>query len=337
MQLPYFTLDVFAKTPLEGNPVAIIPLPSTTPHSLSQSCKQQIAKEFNISEIVFIHRQSSQQAAAGEVAVQIFTPSAELPFAGHPTIGTSNFLLNDEFAKARTASGFENEVKTLLLKAGRFPISKWNNPSGGVGAQTAIAHNVHMHSTDCSQDLLGGDSALPVVSIVRGMTFILAQQPDLESLAKCQRSLIGEDEYSEGVLGNLDKGWRTGLIASDFFVDLGVDQKTGIRKIRCRVWSTREDPATGSAASALCSHLSLTSREVEVEGGRDESEIESVFEYEIEQGVEMGRRSLIYVQVTTRKAADDAGTSGTGRTIEKVVLKGCAIKVMEGTLYVPDE
>src|ERR1700753_3386043 len=134
--LSFLTLDVFTTTRYTGNPLAIIKVPQST--TLSQSQKQRIAREFNLSETVFLHEQTQKDKDDQSVRIDIFTSHAEIPFAGHPTVGTANYLLRLLDNEAL------NNVKALQTKAGRIGISL--NPSvAGGGVQISVAHNVHIH------------------------------------------------------------------------------------------------------------------------------------------------------------------------------------------------
>ena len=296
MQLSFVTLDVFTSTPFRGNPVAIIDVPAGT--QLSQDQKQLVAREFNLSESVFRHEQTEEDRQSGNVRIDIFTTIAEVPFAGHPTVGTANYLLR--YLK-------NDAAKALVTKAGRIPISL--AAGGDPGIELAVAHNVHIHNQPFAKEDFGH---YPVVSIVKGMTFILAKLPDLEALAKPTRNLLGTENTYQ-VSHKLDEGWQAGLVTSFFYVDLGRDE-SGTRLLRTRMLGSREDPATGSASSALCSYLSLSEK-----GGQRKRK------YQLTQGVEMGRKSDISIEVTL---------SETGDAIEKVMLKGEALKVMEGVIEV---
>jgi PhzF family phenazine biosynthesis protein len=295
MKLTYVTLDVFTSTPYYGNPVAIVNIPAQHAPALTSEKLQLIAREFNFSETVFLHEQSADDAKDGDVKIQINTPWAEIPFAGHPTVGTTNYLLR--YLK-------HGNFKVLVTKAGRIPV-KFNEDGEGVSLE--VAHNVRIHAQPFRHAVYG---ALPVVSIVKGMSFIMAKMPDIETLAQ-QTKGFRENSYVD--LDSLDEGWRVGLLATYCYVDLGVDE-SGIRQIRTRCLSMREDPATGSAASALTSYLAL-----QEEPGKRATE------FMITQGVEMGRKSDISVEVTK---------TGDGKAIEKVVLSGKSVKVMEGSLEV---
>lgn len=303
-QLSFVTLDVFTDTRYTGNPLAIIKVPQTT--TLSQTQKQRIAREFNLSETVFLHEQIDEDKSQALARIDIFTSYAEIPFAGHPTVGTSNYLLG--LLDGGTSI---TNVKTLSTKSGLLAIQL--NPAIN-GVQVSVAHNVRVHANPFQGQPFAHH---PVVSIVTGMTFLLAQQPSLEELGLQTKSLLGS-ENTLTACQLLDEGYRVGPVISYFFVDLGVDDH-GVRDLRTRSHGRREDPATGSAASALTSYLSLK----EGKPGR--------YSYRITQGVEMGQRSQIFVNVGVREKA-----SGDGVEIDEVLLSGSAVLTMQGSLQIPN-
>ena len=311
-QLSFVTLDVFTRTRYTGNPLAIVKVPQS--RVLSQSQKQRIAREFNLSETVFLHEQTASDLADTSVRIDIFTAVAEIPFAGHPTVGTANYLLR----LLQSHEPLNNSVKALQAKAGRFGITL--NPAVD-GVQIVVAHNVHVHASPFADRPFAQH---PVFSIVKGMNFVLAQLPDLEALGAQAQNLIGaENTYSAATLDALDEGWREGLIGTYFYVDLGAAAAAadGVRDVRTRMFGSREDPATGSAASALCSYLSLK------EGSA------GTYRYRLTQGVEMGQRSEIFLEVRVRETQGGGG----GVEIDEVLLSGCAVLTMQGTLEVPAE
>jgi PhzF family phenazine biosynthesis protein len=208
----------------------------------------------------------------------------------------------------------------LVTKAGRIKISL-NGEKGEVKAD--IPHNVHIHRHnlgDLSLPFFGLSSEramrdaelkAPIVSIVKGMTFLLVELESLEMLGRVK--LAGIPINFNGVLDE-ENGWGESFVAKYYFFVLneGKGNGNGVVKVRTRMLEiAMEDPATGSAASALGTYLAL--RE-----GRSRS-------FEVLQGVEMGRRSNIGVHV----ALDAAG-----KKVESVRLSGCAVVVMEGILRV---
>jgi PhzF family phenazine biosynthesis protein len=290
MKLSFTTFDVITGTRYSGNPLAVVEVPVEHSSTLTQAQKQSIAGEFNLSETVFVHETASKVAP-----IDIFTHEAEVPFAGHPTIGSGHFLLKYQ----------QKAIAALQMKAGCIPVSLDTHDDL---IYADIPHNIHIHSYTPTSDFNG--KANPVVSIVKGMTFILVCLPDLATLGKATRNLH-EDTYDPAVL---DEDWREGILATMYYVPLGTDA-SGRCKYRTRMYGSREDPATGSASSALASFLALQEPEEKGKGP---------FKYAFTQGVEMGRKSDIGVKVVR-------GMQG---TIESVILSGTAVKVMEGSLEV---
>jgi PhzF family phenazine biosynthesis protein len=290
MLLPFTTLDVFTGTRYRGNPLSIIRVPASHKSSLSQTRKQEIGTEFNLSEIVFLHEKSSPES--DEVAIDIFTSKAEVPFAGHPTIGTANYL-------------FQNGqgVKSLLTKAGRIGI-EYDKKKGM--ATLSLPQDFHVHSKTWENSL--GDAKGELISIVKGMSFLLVQCRDLETLEREATKTLVADTF--GSMHFLDDGWQEGLIGTYYYVVLQEsDEKV---KIRSRMFGTREDPATGSAGSGFACWFALKMKSRECR-------------FDITQGVEMGRQSEISVKI--RKTEDEKG-------VEEVLLSGSAVKVMEGSIEV---
>jgi PhzF family phenazine biosynthesis protein len=295
MKLSFTTLDVFTTIRYAGNPLAVIKVPASEKASLSQTQKLAIAKEFNLSEIVFLHL-PAPGASYEEVSIDIFTSNSEIPFAGHPTIGSSHYLLHS----------LGKDTKAVITKAGRIPIS--------VDPQTkhvkaVIPQKFHVHKKTFTSEL--NTLANPLTSVVKGMSFILTVLPDLETLAKTSQNINGNTYDSS----SLDKDWQVGLVCTMYIVSQGVDE-FGRKRYRTRMFGTREDPGTGSASSALACWLALQEKK---EAGK------GPFRYAFTQGVEMGKTNDISVEVTRVEA-------GTG--IEEVVLCGPAVEVMEGTLEV---
>ncbi|KAK5242163.1 hypothetical protein LTS06_011699 [Exophiala xenobiotica] len=359
--LSFVTLDVFTTTRYTGNPLAIVNVPASL-NTLSQSQKQRIAREFNLSETVFLHEQTDSDTASSSVRIDIFTAYAEVPFAGHPTVGTANYLLR-MLDLQNDSNPALNQVKALQAKAGRFGITLDQAVNG---TRVAVAHDVHIHADHPFADQPFFDRyQSPVVSIVKGMTFILARLPDLETLARQTKNLLGpENTYTSHHA--LDQGWRTGIVATyvsdlygqlllllllplplllfpdvltivpwtKFFVDLGVidnstQTQTQTRDLRTRMFGSREDPATGSAASALASYLALQTGRA----GR--------YKYRLTQGVEMGQNSQIAVEVSVKLATASTATVLGGINdkveVEEVLLSGSAVLTMRGTLDIPDD
>ncbi|TQV97695.1 hypothetical protein V2A60_006572 [Cordyceps javanica] len=319
MELPFETYDVFTETPYRGNPLAIVTIPASLPAPPTQAQKQAIAREFNLSETIFIHEPAAGDTGSSATSrtADIFVVSAEIPFAGHPTIGAAVSLLSG-------GSG----IDTIITKAGPIPVAS----TGPNAARAVIPHNVHLHAKRLrdlpSAAQLEGLSLVPSVraaeldapiySIVRGMSFVLIELPSLEALAQAATST-----WTGPVEDLLDAGWQTGLCCRFYYVRTGTREPAGgagadsveVVTLRTRMLDVvcAEDPATGSASSALCCYLSAARGEQKVPRRR----------YELTQGVEMGRESNIVVDVTMKENA-----------IDEVHLSGKAVKVMKGTLII---
>lgn len=322
-RLDFATLDVFTTERYKGNPLAIVHLPREV--DVEQSRKQAIACEFNLSETVFLHDNDDGSA---DRKIDIFLPTTEVPFAGHPTIGTIAYLCAGQPARSSPVRF------TLYTKAG--PIAASYNHRDGL-ATADIPHDVRIHCSsvrwkhvldvqpglsqgweDNGQRVVeawsrredGSETTFPLVSIVNGMNFVLVDFPNVdEYLVRLRTGFPSVDPD----VTKLDEGWSSSVIAPYYYVVLPEQQDETIR-LRTRLIMTvvGEDPATGSAASALSSYLSLRKGEA---GGK--------YTYEIEQGVEMGRPSRIGVQVTL---------DSQGKSVAKVLLSGTATPVMQGTL-----
>lgn len=314
--LDFITTDVFTAQPFSGNPLAIVFLPKASDFILSQAQKQLIAREFNLSETVFLHDRAD--SPGGERRIDIFVTDAELPFAGHPTIGSASFLLS---AAAATK---EEPPKAIITKSGKIPISpvseaplRFNVPA----VAASIAHDTHIHQKRFSgaellkihptlEPYISAEAQFPVFSIVNGMSQVFVQLPSLEALAAVTTSAISVPADEK----HLDEGWASGLVCPYFFVSGVRDEVLGREVIRARmIAGALEDPATGSAASGLAAYLTLQ------EGG------EGVHRYDVVQGVEMGRRSEIGVDVRL----------GAGGKIEAVGLVGSAVEISSGRVAVP--
>ncbi|KAL0474028.1 Diaminopimelate epimerase-like protein [Neurospora intermedia] len=335
--LTYLTVDVFTSTRYLGNPLAVVLTPASFRSHLTQDVKQLIAREFNFSETVFLHT-LDDEARDGLTSttreIDIFTIEEELPFAGHPTVGTAYLVLNH--------LGWKH-VDTLVTKAG--PITIRPTSEGRVKATIPHAVRVHRQTLGGILNGKGGEvkketremiyAALsedpeirqaelngPVVSIVRGMTFLLVKLPSLGHLAKV--STAKRLDFSK-VEGLLDKGeWERGFVSRYYYVPMKREKESenGRKEFKFRTRMVElgfEDPATGSAACTLASYLTVSGREM---GGA---------RFELTQGVEMGRQSEIEVETTAVE-----GENGEVK-VKDLYLGGTAVVVTKGEIYVPEE
>jgi len=252
--LPYHVLDVFTDRPYAGNPLAVV----LDGDDLSTESMQAVAREFNLSETTF--PTSSDRA---DYAVRIFTPGTELPFAGHPSIGTA----------------------WLLARLGRIP--------AGEVRQDCAAGVLPVAVTGSGATLTGG---APTVSDP------LDAEPLLHSVGLEAGSLAGiapprtagtglEWTYlavEADAVGRAAPDW-IGLARSVPSTGLAVFSWTdGVAHLRAMTTEGFEDPATGSAALGFGVYLAASGL---VRDGTTE--------YRIHQGAEIGRPSTLYGTVST--------------------------------------
>jgi len=316
--IKFHTLDVFTSQRFGGNPLGVVHVPAgDEAKALTQEVKQLIAREFNLSETIFLHPSSSPAGSSGPdvFRTDIFVTTAEIPFAGHPTIGAGWFLL---------LKYPELDSIVLRTKAGDIPVKRAGDsrvrlqvpssefklhtshltsgtPTKAVGA--GFKATQPLRTTDYTNGLGGNE---PAVSIVKGMTFICIQVTSEEALNRLHTGAHRtRDDLPSGLLGE----WE-GLVGIYAYYLPPPSPEDGFLKIRTRmIEGTLEDPATGSAASALTGYLSTLAGE-------------GKWYYKISQGVEMGRPSEILVNVEISKEGG----------IDKIELEGKAVKVMEGSI-----
>lgn len=305
MELPFVTFDVFTETRFRGNPLAVVTIPASGPKP-TQEQKQAIAREFNLSETVFLHDVPDRDAIRCR-SIDIFLPFDEIAFAGHPTIGTAVSLLGQG-------------VTTIVTKAGPIALSQL----GPRLVQAFIPHHVHLHDKRL-RDLSLSDAQLPAVaqirhleldapvfSIVNGVSFILTELPSLQLLAQVAScsTPIPPDQI-------LDVGWQKGFLARYYYVRTASacdDNDMPVVSLRTRMMEHNfEDPATGAAACSLAAFLSTVGDKQGTPTRR----------YNITQGVEMGKESHIVVNVDMRDSQ-----------IHQVKLAGTAVQVMRGHVLV---
>ena len=290
-KFPFVTVDVFSSRALAGNPVAVF----TDARGLGDAEMQAIALETRLSETTFIIPRDEATERASGVKVRIFTVAEELPFAGHPTLGTASVIAN----------GRNLEEVALDLKVGKIPVSFKATPDGRFGEMTqrdpefGRIHNAHevAGAIDLSVDEL--DLSSPIQTVSTGFAFAIVPLRSVSTLERLSLDLKKAYAY----LGNTDARqfyfiWRDGEEAPD---------------VRARMlFYGGEDPATGSAAGCTAAWL--------VRHGRAKPEQQVV----IAQGIEMKRPSDIYVR---------AGLDGT--RVCNVRVGGYCAEVMRGELTIP--
>jgi trans-2,3-dihydro-3-hydroxyanthranilate isomerase len=249
----YVLLDVFTDRPLEGNQLAVF----VDAAELSGQDMQRLARELNLSETVFVL--PAQQG--GDARVRIFTPTAELPFAGHPVLGSAIVV----------GAELEREQVTLETGAGLVPVALAPAPArvrSGWMRQPIPSWEAYAREAELLQAIGVTRSGLPVETYVNGPRHVyveLADEHTVTALKPDMRALGELGEIGVSCFAGSGLQWRTRVFAPG----LGV----------------AEDPATGSAAGPLAVHLARHSR------------IAFGAEIEIRQGAEIGRPSLLLARV----------------------------------------
>jgi len=273
MRLPFYTLDVFTDHAFGGNPLGVFPDAAHLPPQLMQ----RIAREMNLSESVFL----GPPEAGGTARVRIFTPGVEVPFAGHPTVGTAIFLASRlDLAPAEGTA-------TLVLEENVGPVPVEIRFEGGspVFARftTAVLPEHHPLAFTCAElaamvnleegDVCG-DLEPEVVSC--GLPYSIIPVRNVEAL---RRAVLDMAAWKRMLSDTTDH--HVYLVCTTAPGD-GYD-------VRVRMFApgsgVPEDPATGSAAAALGGYLAKAD-------GRSDG----VLSWVVEQGIEVGRPSTLYVE-----------------------------------------
>jgi len=249
-------VDVFAEKPLAGNQLAVV----RDPGVLTDDAMQDIAREMNFSETTFVTSEEEDRAV-----VRIFTPEWELPFAGHPTLGTAWVL----------AGGIGSY--TLELAAGAVPV-EFND---GLGWMTPPPVKLgDSWDLEAAAGLIGLtpdhlDESHPLRFAEVGPEFILIGVRDLEALKRAKLDEALHQKYlAEGL------GVRCVFV---FTADAYSADADYASRMYFHSGSVREDPATGSANSAFAAYLK------DLRGGS--------FDVVVDQGVEMKRPSRLYLRI----------------------------------------
>ncbi|MXQ10104.1 PhzF family phenazine biosynthesis protein [Microvirga makkahensis] len=274
----FITLDVFTSERFTGNPLAVV----LEAEGLDDGQMQTIAKEFNLSETVFVFPPTDPHQRAD---IRIFTPGRELPFAGHPTVGTAVLLalLDQNGEPGAVAFGLKEkigivscaaEVKDTVSGEARFRLPRLPFSWGEGKDSTTCAWALGLDPTD-----IGFERHVPSRHSA-GVAYDLVPVASLEALARA---------WPKG--DAFDKAFADSDHPSAY-VYTRVPEAAGLR-FRARMFGPGmgivEDPATGSAAAAFAGAL----MECEPLGDGEHDIV-------IEQGVEMGRASVIALQMTIK-------------------------------------
>lgn len=315
--LEFSELDVFTQERYKGNPLAVVDKHKYFREDYDEE-EQDIAKEFNLSETVFISaKKQSSEDDLPTWLIKIFTPSAELPFAGHPLIGTACALALGEERVSRGV--FSTKAGAVKFNTER---SKTHHESPVAHAEIQVPFNVHLHVQSFSNskvmqtqpelqdgDVANVDSGHPVFSITKGMTYTLIELKSLESLGRVQRANQEVDPL-------LDTDWAPSFVGGYFFYKAPSTSNNNFIELHTRMIEpgVGEDPVTGSAACSLAAYLATKEAKRQGTGFKRE--------YRITQGEHMGRKGCPTIFV-------DVDVKG---NITSMTLKGDAVRVMKGVV-----
>jgi trans-2,3-dihydro-3-hydroxyanthranilate isomerase len=297
----FIQVDVFTQTPLAGNPLAIFP----DGRGLSDEEMQALAREMNLSETTFIlPRDPGIEAREGK-KVRIFTVEEELPFAGHPTLGTALYLYASESNSEKAAR------ITLGLKAGKIPVSfKPTSEHVGNRVDGQVFGEMRQRDPEFGTPLSREDvarvigidvdeipSEWPIQPVSTGLTFTIVPFRNQQTLSNLKFSYAQAAEFLRNTGAN-------------FFYFLCSERRDGPLEVRARMFFYGgEDPATGSAAGCAACWL--------VKHGIGNSEEQML----IRQGAECRRPSEMYVRATRR-----------AERVTDVRVGGYAVEILRGTV-----
>ncbi|MFS8085281.1 MAG: PhzF family phenazine biosynthesis protein [Acidobacteriota bacterium] len=307
----FIQLDVFTDRAFTGNPLAVFP----EADGLTDEQMQQIAREMNLSETVFVFPSDKEEALR---RLRIFTPYSELPFAGHPIVGTWNCLAREGVVPLpENGNGlvqFKHEVgigvlpieiefkdgepERVVMTQGKFEIraeiDDWQE-------QSEIARGLGLAREDL-------DETLPIQAVSTGNTMLLVPVRALADLGHCRPNLAVLEEIYQGK----DSFGGTGCYA---FTRETIE--VGDARAHARFFvgqNIGEDPATGSAAGPLGGYLVH-------HGAAGVDPVDGVYTFVIEQGDFINRPSRIGLEV-----------KGEAGKVEQVRVGGTSVVVARGVL-----
>ena len=292
MSRRYHVLDVFTETALAGNQLAVV----TQAEGLDDARMQAIAREFNLSETVFV---LSPRDLRHRARLRIFTPGSELPFAGHPTVGTAVLLTLLDGHTTAAAFGLEEGVGIVPCvserRGDRAGYARFRLPRLPEIVGPGLTHADAADALGLTLADIGFGRHAPSLRAVGG-AFNLIPIASLNALARAKPSASFERLV-------------TGEHAAVFLYAAADD------RLRARMYAPGlgivEDPATGSATACLAGALA-----------DNQSLDEGVHDFIVDQGVEMGRPSRIELQIMIEDGKLVSGEIG-----------GAAVVVAEGVLH----
>jgi trans-2,3-dihydro-3-hydroxyanthranilate isomerase len=284
MGITFYIVDVFAEAKYAGNQLAVFRGP------VPEELMQPLAMEMHYSETTFITNETERD---GGYDVRIFTPGAEIPFAGHPTLGTAHIL------RTEVAADKPHSV-TLNLKVGQIPVRFGN---GGLYWMTQNAPEFGARLDPAALAGVLGlepgeiDARFPVEEVSTGLPFIVVPLP---SLAVLQRARVNREKYLELIAGT----WAKGILV--FCPEaLSAANQLSVR-VFVEYYGIVEDPATGSGNGCLAGYLA-----------QHRYFGHAAVEARVEQGHQVGRPSLLHLKAQQDEAGIHVEVSGQAITVAK--------------------
>ncbi len=301
MKLTFHTLDVFTARKFGGNPLAVI----LGADALTTEQMQSICREFNLSETSFV---MAPEDPAHTAKVRIFFPGGEMPFAGHPTLGTAALLAS---LKHKPGCSFETTI-TLELPAGLTPVrvSRIADRVHGVFTAPIVPFHapVTLPSLEETAQALNLDPAdigfdgHGLASLEGGPRFFYVP---VKSRAILEKAKVLEPYWSKLIKP------LNGVDAAYLYTRGGDGAATAFRaRMYAPTGGIPEDPATGSATALLAAQL-LTAERL----------ADGTHTWQLEQGYEMGRPSDLTLEADVKQG-----------TLTAVRVGGCAVSIMNGVL-----
>jgi trans-2,3-dihydro-3-hydroxyanthranilate isomerase len=301
--LKFYQADVFTAQPFGGNPVAVFP----NAQGLTDFELQQIAREMNLSETVFVLPPTDEAAV---VRLRIFTPTQEIPFAGHPVLGT--FYVLAQLGLIAVIDGVTRVMQECNI--GLYPVEIHAREGQVTRVVMTQPKPLFLGSMDETEDLFHISKALglPKYQIVDTKAPVMVVSTGLPVVIVPVRALTAVRSIEPDASAIVDMCERFGTNGIMVYTTMTVeDHATVHTRMFAPAIGILEDPATGSASGAMGAYL--------VHNGL--VEVGPLTEIIIEQGYEIGRPSRILVQV---ESDDDA--------IQMVKVGGQVVMVIEGTL-----
>jgi len=326
--LEYFVLDVFSETRLVGNPLAVVLHGGT----LTAETMQAIARETNLSETTFVERRDLETERCEGVLVRIFTTQEELPFAGHPTLGTASLL---RVIAPECMTG--NTVK-LALKVGVVPVVFETQPTSaswpvrGTMTQRDPQFGEILDAAEVAAltglDVDDFDPMRPIQIVSTGTAFAIVPLRSEEALSRLR---VRQDEASAFLRAH---GARWFYVLGPATASASASASGGA--VAQPAWRARmqfnggEDPATGSAAGCAISYLVRWQA------------VASEVTIHVRQGVEISRPSDLFLSARL-EARQSNGANGSETAVNElhearvtnVRVGGSTILVAKGRLFLP--